>query len=227
MSSLSLEIITNAATYLAQAPAPLTEEQAKTALGERALKPRVSAGLVGRALRTAPEETRRQLEDEEFEKLQERLVRILILVKAPVVEEAPERALKLLAGKLRAMTLRNRVLVLEKLLEHLYLNCVYGTRWPPSTPWQLITYLEPSADEPCGPAVIPSILTALKWLEELGGLVNPWPLVGNSSFVDAAAEALSGSLEKGPNCEEGPEVPQSHLGCLGSPGGHPGKIGRA
>jgi hypothetical protein len=104
--SLALETVSRAPTCLTQAPGPLTKEQVEIAQGVRILKSRVVTSLMGRTLRKAPVETRKELEDKELRKWQDRLVQILVRVKAPIVENAPDRALKLLAGKSRAKTLR-------------------------------------------------------------------------------------------------------------------------
>ena len=100
---------------------------------------RVSVSLQGRKMRESPLETRKAPEDSLLDKWQDRLVQMLLECRAPAVEGAPERALKFLTGKSRANTLRNRILVLEKMRANM--KWLKGSPWP-KDPWQLVSYME-------------------------------------------------------------------------------------
>jgi hypothetical protein len=89
-----------------------------------------------------------------------------------------------------------------------YMWTVRGGPWPDSQ-WQLVAYLESRAAEPCGPTVIPAILTAVKWIEQVGDLETKW---GTHPGVVGCAGALTMSLEiEGQQRKKAPRFPVSFI----------------
>jgi hypothetical protein len=167
---------------------------------------RVSVSLQGRKMREIPPESRKALEDSLLDKWQSRLVQMLLECRAPTVEGALDKALKFFTGMSRANALRNQILVLERVRANV--KFLKGSCWP-KDPWQLVSYMEARASGPCGQTMIPAILTAVRWFEDVGGFIEK---PGEHPVVVAASQYMAMSLEtEGAITKKAPRFPTAFI----------------
>ena len=95
-----------------------------------------------------------------------------------------------IAGGRRLSTLKQKLVTLRRLSD--WMRAVYGLPFPVKV-FQLMDYIEERAAEPCGPSVPGSILSAVKFIELIGG-VQEDKRIGKYHIMDNLVKEITLSL---------------------------------
>lgn len=124
--------------------------------------------------------------DVERAKLVQELVEYVTELGLPVVSEVLEAVnagtiLTRIAGGRRVSTLKQKLHILRRMSQ--WMMAVHQVPFP-NRPYMLLDYIEERAQEPCGPSVPAAILSAVKFIEMIGGVAEE-KQIGKCSMIDS------------------------------------------
>ena len=112
---------------------------------------------------------------------------------------APERVMQRLGAGKRLRTLKEKLRVV--LLLERWVQAVFGKSFP-STSMELTDYMLDRAEEPCGPSIPRSVLSAVAFFEDLGGVLQARRISADNSLIAMTNELKLELSASRPACKK-------------------------